>query len=59
METVTQMWKNHFGALLNSSNYCAIGNSLKQNINHQKHFKGIIDFTCKRYKIKPLLRNKL
>jgi len=54
-QAVTDMWKKHFTALLNSSKNCEIGNFVKQSINSQENFDGIDDWMCNSYKIKSLL----
>ena len=56
-EAVTDMWKNYFSALLNSSKNCGIGNFVKQNINSRDNFEGIGDLTCNNYKNKSLTHN--
>jgi len=43
-EAVTIMWRRHFATLLNSSKNCETGNLVKQNINSQGNFEGLI--TC-------------
>jgi len=54
-ETVTEMWENHFVALLDSTKNYETGNFVKQNINSQDSFESTGDFMCNSYKIKSLL----